>query len=172
MLLWLPPKQQLAKTHSTTKLGRGTDTPNGASSLDWERTLWNVPTAENWNHGSFCHGYTSRVIFTMKWWSPGWNNSHRYPQPCTFRENGGNDPKKDAKNIVVQLLQRQLRGHKKRWPKGDATKSLALLRPPPNPLFQIHGSQTSDGQASSCRQFLGRAFVQILKRSQSQTETK
>jgi hypothetical protein len=34
LLLWLPVKQQLVEKHTRTKLGRGTDTPNGANNTD------------------------------------------------------------------------------------------------------------------------------------------
>jgi hypothetical protein len=39
LLLWLPVKQQLVETHSTTKLGCGTDTQSTAKSLDSETTF-------------------------------------------------------------------------------------------------------------------------------------
>jgi len=39
LLLWLPAKQQLAETHSTTKLGRGTATQSTANPSDSETTF-------------------------------------------------------------------------------------------------------------------------------------
>jgi hypothetical protein len=38
LLLWLPVKQQLVKKNMRTKLGRGTDTPNGANNADLATT--------------------------------------------------------------------------------------------------------------------------------------
>ncbi len=63
------------------------------------------------------------------------------------------------------------KGVQKRQPKGDIAESPASLCPPPNPPFQLHRSQTSDGWAGCSRPLLDNAIVQILKSFQSRTET-
>jgi len=133
LLLRLPAKQQLVETHSTTKLRLGTTTQSTANPSDSETTFSSKTCPEPTAYRiEIIGGYAMAV------------RQGRFSRPrdaplaestvsdtlnhvvAVFRENGHDDPKRDAERNVARLVRHQLRSYKKDDPKEVQQKTLPV----------------------------------------------
>jgi hypothetical protein len=131
LLLWLPVKQQLVEKHTRTKLGHGTNTPNGVNNADSARTYSSTDSPDSTKPRSWApllwlsmkDGFLDKAM--IPWLKKSVSDTLNFVA-ATFQEHGCEDPQKDVDNNVARLLCQQLRSYKKDNPKSMEQKALPL----------------------------------------------
>ncbi len=105
LLLWLPVKQQLVKKHTRTKLGRGTDTPNGANNADSATTYSSTDSPDSTKLRSWAPllWLSVKDMFLDKAMIPWLKNQSLIPSTLWLQPSENMDARTQKKTLTITL---------------------------------------------------------------------